>query len=102
VTVPIQREDTVNLSEFAATPVTLNYNDLAFHAHYFGEPPFATPALNLFVTIPNQTERLILVLYQFPRTAPANQFIDGHGFTGLHYAYHPNSGAELQFWCVAD
>ncbi|MCG8350254.1 MAG: hypothetical protein MI924_21010 [Chloroflexales bacterium] len=102
VTVAIQREDTVNLSELAATPVTLNYADLTFHAQYFGEPPFAIPALDLFVTLPNQEGRLMSVLYQFPRATPANQFIDGHGFTGLHYVYHPISGAELQFWCVAD
>ncbi len=24
--------------------------------------------------------------------------ITGHGFTGLQYIYHPESGAELQFW----
>jgi pantothenate kinase-related protein Tda10 len=32
---------------------------------------------------------------------PQNQFVGGRGFTGLHYSYQPNSGAELQFWCEA-
>jgi hypothetical protein len=28
-----------------------------------------------------------------------NQFIGGHGFTGLVYVYHPSSDAELQYFC---
>ncbi len=30
---------------------------------------------------------------------PMNQFMGGHGFTGLHYVYAPDSAAELQYWC---
>ena len=36
------------------------------------------------------------VLYQFGEP-PENRFDGGHGFTGLHYVYHPESEAELQF-----
>ncbi len=39
------------------------------------------------------------LLYQFA-DKPDNRFAGGHGFTGLHYIYHPESGAELQFWAV--
>ena len=41
-------------------------------------------------------------LYQLPLdSGPSNQFVGGHGFTGLNYSYHPDSSAELQFWCEA-
>ncbi|HUV93017.1 MAG TPA: hypothetical protein VMV80_08020 [Anaerolineales bacterium] len=33
-------------------------------------------------------------------SGPQNQFIGGHGFTGLNYSYQPDSGAELQYWCA--
>jgi hypothetical protein len=102
VSIPIQREDRIALSQFSMTPVTINYADLAFHAQYISEPG-SSPSLNLFVTPPNRTDRLMSVLFQLPQAgAPANQFVGGHGFTGLHYVYHPSSGAELQFWCVAE
>lgn len=37
-------------------------------------------------------------LYQMDRQKqPANQFQGQHGFSGLVYTYHPESGAEMQF-----
>jgi hypothetical protein len=39
------------------------------------------------------------LLYQFG-DKPDNRFAGGHGFTGLHYIYHPETEAELQFWAV--
>jgi hypothetical protein len=39
-------------------------------------------------------------LFQFDREGePLNQFTGEHGFTGLHYVYAPDSGAELQYMC---
>ena len=41
-------------------------------------------------------------LFQLDRQKGAvNQFIGGHGFTGLHYVYAPDSAAELQYICSA-
>ena len=40
---------------------------------------------------------LSAILYQFAEI-PENGMAGGHGFTGLHYIYHPGSEAELQFW----
>lgn len=37
------------------------------------------------------------ILYQFA-DIPENGMAGGHGFTGLHYIYHQESEAELQFW----
>jgi hypothetical protein len=28
-----------------------------------------------------------------------DQFIGGHGFTGLAYVFHPASGGEIQYFC---
>ena len=48
----------------------------------------------------NQSKKSISnILYQFS-SPPKNQFAGGHGFTGLHYVHHPESGAELQFWAT--
>lgn len=42
-------------------------------------------------------------LFQFDRQqAVANQFRGGHGFTGLHYVYAPDSDSELQYICSFD
>ena len=42
-------------------------------------------------------------LYQLPQdNGPINQFVGGHGFTGLNYFTHPFNGSELQYWCSAD
>lgn len=42
-------------------------------------------------------------LYQLPLdNGPINQFVGGHGFTGLNYFTHPTNGSELQYWCAAD
>lgn len=41
-------------------------------------------------------------LFQLDRQkGPLNEFIGGHGFTGLHYVYAPDSAAELQYFCRA-
>ncbi|MCU0494568.1 MAG: hypothetical protein MUD01_23530 [Chloroflexaceae bacterium] len=101
VTVPIERDGTVTLTQTAMMPQTMSYADLEFHVQYMSEMG-SSPSLNVFVTQPNQTERIMSVLHQFMSARGiANQFGD-HGFTGLHYVYHPTSGAELQFWCVAE
>jgi hypothetical protein len=42
------------------------------------------------------------VLYQIDReTPPQNEFLGGHGFTGLHYVRHPSGGQTFQFFCTA-
>jgi hypothetical protein len=42
-------------------------------------------------------------LYQLPQdSGPTDQFVGAHGFTGLNYVYHPDSGVELQFWCAVE
>ena len=38
-------------------------------------------------------------LFQLREVAPENQFIGGHGFTGLVYVSYPGTTEELQFFC---
>lgn len=39
-------------------------------------------------------------LFQFdPKNPVENQFVGGHGFTGLNYAFHSASSAEMQYFC---
>ena len=60
-------------------------------------------ALRVWVTRTTESEPLVTQLYQLPEGAwPEDQFVGGHGFTGLTYAYDPVSGAELQYWCSTE
>ena len=60
-------------------------------------------SLRLSVRPINGTNELTAQLYQLPQNSgPINQFIGGHGFTGLTYVTDPGSNAELQFWCTAE
>ncbi|MFP6762394.1 MAG: hypothetical protein VB858_02210, partial [Planctomycetaceae bacterium] len=54
---------------------------------------------SLVVHFLNDGEQIATLLYQFS-DKPGNLLTAGHGFTGLHYIYHPDSKAELQFWAV--
>ena len=101
VSVPIESEDTVSFSD-EDSQQTLEYTDLVFHAQYSSGKFDHERALILRVTKPEETAALISQLYQLTAdSGPQNQFIGGHGFTGLNYVYHPTTGAELQFWCTA-
>lgn len=105
----IEREETI---EFGATDSeqSIGFTDMVFHAAYnAGE---ADNERNLRVWVTDASASLSpsagaaavyhATLYQLPvDSGPRNQFVGGHGFTGLNYSYQPDSGAELQFWCEA-
>jgi hypothetical protein len=99
---PISGEGTVsfpdfNTAEFAGS----ESDDLVFHAQYWNGEEDGERALRLWVTAAGFDEPLTSQLYQLPPdSGPTDQFAGGHGFTGLNYVYHPDSGAELQFWCA--
>ena len=103
VTVPISSEGSVSFPDFdAAEFLGPEGNDLVFHAQYWNGADDGERALRLWVTAAGLTEPLTSHLYQLPQdSGPMDQFVGGHGFTGLIYVYHPTSGAELQFWCEA-
>ena len=99
VTVPIEREETITFTDSDAQQ-SISFTDLDWHAQYGTGELDGERALRLWVTEAGRPDMLISQLYQLPlKSGPENQFRGGHGFTGLNYAYHPVSPAELQFWC---
>ncbi|MDX1663029.1 MAG: hypothetical protein R3272_04495 [Candidatus Promineifilaceae bacterium] len=101
VTEPIEREETLTFAGDQEEQ-TLSFADLDFQAAYRPGEADMERSLHVAVTPAGATERLTAQLYQLPlEGGPENQFRGGHGFTGLTYVYHPESGAELQFWCTA-
>ncbi len=80
---------------------TITFSDLTFEAHYSaGAAEWEEQGLNVRVRAADTGEELTSTLYQISKTEGIrNQFVGGHGFTGLSYVYHPLSRAELQYWC---
>ena len=79
------------------------YADLELHAEYRDGRTDGERSLRVWVTEVGGTEPVVSQLYQLSAEAgPQNQFVGSHGFTGLAYVYHPESGAELQYWCAAE
>lgn len=80
------------------------YEDLELLARLDDEAAVDRTGWTLRVVVRMVGEENVMqaTLYQLPLDGlPINQFRGGHGFTGLTYAYHPVSNAELQFWCEA-
>jgi len=57
-------------------------------------------AFNIFASADGR--QLASWLYQFDLAdPPRDQFVGGHGFTGLVYLTHPTAGGDYQFMCSA-
>jgi len=98
---PIEREETITFADTDAEQA-LTFNDLVFHAAYATGEMNNERSLRTWVTALDESVIYNSQLYQLPLdSGPSNQFVGGHGFTGLNYSYHPDSLAELQFWCEA-
>jgi hypothetical protein len=98
---PIEREEVLTLADENGEG-SLLFVEMAFHASYRAGIPDNERALRIEITPPEQQTAITTQLYQLQvDRGPANQFVGGHGFTGLTYVYSEN-GAELQFWCTAD
>ena len=76
------------------------FADMTFHAAYDAGGADNERNLRVWVTDAAETAVYHSTLFQFePDSRPQNQFVGGHGFTGLNYSYAPGSTAELQYWC---
>ena len=98
---------TETLSESAVTLTTsgdheiIEFDDMEFSAQYWDDQ-FEGRSLLISVASPDTGDEVVRQLYQMDRgKSLINQFIGGHGFTGLIYVYHPSSPAELQCFCEA-
>lgn len=99
VTQPIEREESITFSD-SDDEQSVAFTDMVFHAAYSTGKADNERALRLWVTDRMETAVYHSQLYQLPNdSGPQNQFVGGHGFTGLNYSYAPDSSAELQFWC---
>lgn len=96
-------------ASFAESSVTLaaggdrgvvEHDALRFDAQYRADE-YEGHALSISVSDQDSGEELVRQLYQIDRAKGlVNQFVGGHGFTGLIYVYHPGSPAEMQYFCL--
>ena len=97
----IEREEAISFSNTDAEQ-SIAFADMVFHAAYSAGEADNERDLRVWVTDANDV-LLQSTLYQLPiDSGPQNQFVGGHGFTGLNYSYQPDSGAELQYWCEVE
>ena len=79
----------------------IEFDNMVFTAEYHDDQ-FEGRSLVLSVTATDSSDQVIRQLYQIDgEMGLTNQFLGGHGFTGLGYVYHPTSPAELQYFCQA-
>lgn len=101
-TVGIEQEETFTFTD-TDDEQSATFGEMMFHAAYDAGGADNERNLRVWVTDAAETAVYHSTLYQFePDSGPQDQFVGGHGFTGLNYSYQPTSGAELQFWCQAD
>ena len=77
----------------------LTFEDMGFEATFLSDAGEGK-SLSIVVTDLGAGAELTRGLYQFDSQAGLrDQFVGGHGFTGLAYVYHPSSGSEIQYFC---
>ena len=106
----IEREESILFGN-TDSEQSIAFTDMVFHAAYRAGEADNERNIRVWVTGVGEEPALSgaeaavyhATLYQLPlNSGPQNQFVGGHGFTGLTYSYQPDSGAELQFWCEVE
>ena len=78
---------------------TLTFDTMVLEAH-FQDDQYEGRALSIAVSDLDTGSEITRQLYQFDQQNPVeNQFVGGHGFTGLNYVFQPDTPAEMQFFC---
>lgn len=91
---------TITLEEDHARE-TISFAEMTFQAQYTVDQGEGR-SLSILVADAGTGEEIVRHLYQIDSAKGlSNQFVGGHGFTGLAYFYHPTSTAELQYFCQA-
>jgi hypothetical protein len=97
----IEKEESLTFTDSDAEQM-IAFTDMLFHTAYSAGEADNERNLRVWVTDAGDTAVYQSILYQLPiDSGPQNQFVGGHGFTGLNYSYAPDASAELQFWCEA-
>lgn len=77
----------------------IQFENMEFRAQFFADQ-FEGQSLSITISNLDDNTELNRYLYQLDQSKGlTNQFIGGHGFTGLNYVFHPNGEAEMQFFC---
>lgn len=85
--------------EQAANTASAEFDDMGVGATFLSDVGEGK-SLSITVTDLTTGAELTRGLYQFdPQAGLRDQFIGGHGFTGLAYVFHPASGSEMQYFC---
>ncbi|MEM8857727.1 MAG: hypothetical protein AAGD96_05375 [Chloroflexota bacterium] len=102
VTQPIEQEEMITFAD-ADLEQQIVFDDAVFNAAYTSGDFNGERSLRLWITESAESVEVSQSqLFQLElNSGPKNQFLGGHGFTGLHYSYHPVSGSETQYWCEA-
>lgn len=91
---------TITLEEDNARE-TISFAEMTFQAQFTVDQGEGR-SLSIFVADADSGDEIVRHLYQVDsEKGLSNQFVGGHGFTGLAYFYHPTSSAELQYFCEA-
>jgi hypothetical protein len=81
--------------------VSLDFDNMRFEAVFLSDVGEGK-SLAIATGDLDSGEELSRALYQIDQVQGLiDQFIGGHGFTGLAYVYHPASTAEIQYFCLA-
>ena len=79
----------------------VQFEDIGFRAVFLADE-FEGQSLSIVITNMENQQELTRSLFQIDQEKGlSNQFIGGHGFTGLGYVFHPTSDTELQYFCEA-
>ncbi len=96
--VPPGPESTLTMNQHGDRQVA-QFDTLEFATHYHDDQ-FEGRSLAIAVDAADNGQQVARHLYQMDRQqGTRNQFVGGHGFTGLAYVYHPTTAAELQYFC---
>lgn len=97
-------ESTLTLStvpEQGSVTASAEFDDMRAEATFISD---AGEGKSLSIVIVDLTTgaELSRGLYQLDsQKGLTDQFVGGHGFTGLAYVYHPTSDSEVQYFCTA-
>ncbi|UCG24814.1 MAG: hypothetical protein JSW55_02105 [Chloroflexota bacterium] len=82
-----------------STTGSAEFDDMRFEATFLSDAGEGQ-SLSIAVTYPNTDAEITRGLYQFdPQAGLRDQFVGGHGFTGLAYVLHPSASSEIQYFC---
>ena len=99
------QESTLSLptaGEQSANRASAEFEDMRIEAAFISDVGEGK-SLSIAVTDHNTGAELTRGLYQFdPQAGLRDQFVGGHGFTGLAYVFHPSSDSEIQYFCGVD